>query len=154
MQLHIFPSQSSFSLSNTCYFTKMYIFITFSQACTIHPFACVVRFVLLGLPRLSIPVQVLGILYGVVLPQLCLKVNTVQSLALDYTVSFYPLVLLLITYLLIKLHDNFLFAVKVWRPFHRCFARFDRQWDVKTSIIDGFIERILLPLSANTCVPC
>ena len=127
---------------------KLYAFVTFSQTCTLHPFVHTFRFQF----QLSIPTQILVTLYGIwnldffrmVLPQLCLKVNTLQSLALDYTISFYPLVLLLITYFLIKLHDNFQFSVRLWRPFHRCFARFQREWNVKTSVIDAFATFLFL----------
>ena len=31
-----------------------------------------------------------------------------------------------------------------WKPFHRCFARFRQQWDIKTSIIDAFATFLLL----------
>ena len=131
---------------------KLYAFVTFSQALTIHHFVRRIAVVLLEFSELLIPVQVLGTLYGIwnldffrmVLPPLCLKVSTLQSLALDYTISIYPLVLLIITYLLIKVRDNFQFAVRLWNPFHRCVARFQRQWDVKTSVIDAFATFVFL----------
>ena len=128
---------------------KLYAFVTFSQTFTLHLVLRTFRF---RFVEHFIPIQISVSLYGIwnldffrmVLPQLCLKVNTLQSLALDYTISFYPLVLLFITYLLIKLHDNFQLAVKLWRPFHRCFARFQREWNVKTSVIDAFATFLFL----------
>ena len=131
---------------------KMYAFVTFSHIVTVRPFISSVKFRLLVNPKFSMPVQSLVTLYGIwsldifrmVLPDICLKVNTLQSLALDYTVPFYPLVLLIITYLLIKLHDNFQFAVRLWRPFQICFACFQRQWDVKTSVTDAFATFLFL----------
>ena len=32
----------------------------------------------------------------------------------------------------------------LWRPFHRCFVRFQRQWDIRTSLIDAFATFLLL----------
>ena len=92
---------------------KLYAFVTFSQALTIHHFVRCIEVVLLEFSELLIPVRVLGTLYGIwnldffrmVLPPLCLKVSTLQSLTLDYTISTYSPVLLIITYLLIELHD-------------------------------------------------
>ena len=60
-------------------------------------------------------------------PSICLhpKISTIQTLALDYVIAVYPLVLLVITYLLVKLHDSGIkLIVWLWRPFHRCFVHF------------------------------
>ena len=55
------------------------------------------------------------------------------------------LVLTIVTYVLIELHaHNFRVIVWVWKPFHRCFARFRQQWDIRTSIIDAFATFLLL----------
>ena len=32
----------------------------------------------------------------------------------------------------------------LWKPFHYCFTRFRRQWDIKTSLIDSFATFLLL----------
>ena len=66
-------------------------------------------------------------------------------LALDYIVAAYPLVLIVITYTLVELHDrNIRIVVLLWKPFHRCFSRFRRQWNIRTSLIDAFATFILL----------
>ena len=76
---------------------------------------------------------------------ICLKADTLQVLALDYSIAFYPLTLIVVTYVLIEFHTyNFRFIVWIWRPIHRCFARFRQQWDIRTSIIDAFATFILL----------
>ena len=75
----------------------------------------------------------------------CLKVNTLQALALDYSIAFYPLALIIVTYVLIELHaHNVRFVVWIWKPFHRCFACFRQQWNVRNSIIDAFATFLLL----------
>ena len=80
-------------------------------------------------------------------PSFCLHpaTTTVQILALDYIIAAYPLVLLLIAYILVKLHDSNLRIVAwLWRPFHRCSARCRRGWNIKTSLIDAFATFLLL----------
>ena len=130
-------------------------FVMFSQAVS---FPTTVRFVLFvvnkeSYPCASIAVRILLAIYGfwnldffrTLIPHICLKVDTLQVLALDYSIAFYPLVLIIITYVLIELHaHNCRFIVWIWRPFHRCFARFRQQWDVRTSIIDAFATFLLL----------
>ena len=135
---------------------KLYMYVTFCQALA-TPANIRVLLVASGkssFPHATILVRILSTLYGfwnldffrALLPyDICLKVNTLQVLALDYSIAFYPLTLIVITYVLIELHAcNFKFIVWIWRPFHRCFARFRQQWDIRTSIIDAFATFILL----------
>ena len=80
-------------------------------------------------------------------PSFCLhpKMTTVQILALDYAIAVYPLALLTVAYLLVKLHDSdFKLIVYFWRPFQRCFIHFRRDWNIKTSLIDAFATFLLL----------
>ena len=71
--------------------------------------------------------------------------SPLQVLALDYIVAAYPLVLIVITYTLVELHDrNIRIDVLLWKPFHRCFSCFRRQWNIRTSLIDAFVTFILL----------
>ena len=53
--------------------------------------------------------------------------NYPQVLLLEYAIGLYPLLLLIIfTYFLIKLHDNFAIIVLLWKPVHRLLAVFRR----------------------------
>ena len=82
-----------------------------------------------------------------VYPPFCLHpgTTTLQVLALDYVIAVYPLVLIVVVYLFVKIHDsNCKFIVCLWRPFHRCFVHFRRDWNIKTSLIDGFATFLLL----------
>ncbi len=72
-------------------------------------------------------------------PDICLDLSPLTVLALDYAVAIYPLLLTVIFYTLIKLHGrNFRPVVILWRPFHYLFSRFRRNWESKSTVIDGF----------------
>ena len=59
----------------------------------------------------------------------------------------------MVTYFLLQLHAyNFRPIVWMWRPFHKCFTRFQGQWDVKASITDGFATFLLLSYLKILCV--
>ena len=71
-----------------------------------------------------------------------------HALALEYLVAFYPIFLILFTYVCIKLHDNnFRPIVWLWKPFHRHFAHIRRKWDSKASIVNAFTTFLLLSFS-------
>ena len=74
--------------------------------------------------------------------------STLHTLALEYVVAIYPLVLTAVIYLCIQMHDRGVrLMVCVWRPFHVCFARFRRKWDPKGSVIHAFATFLLLSYS-------
>ena len=109
-----------------------------------------------GFPYVAL--QVLLVLCGIwsldffrfVIPPFCVSSNikTVHALALEYLVAFYPIFLILLTYVCIKLHDNnFRPVVWLWKPFHRHFAHFRRRWDSKASIVNAFTTFLLLSFS-------
>ena len=59
--------------------------------------------------------------FRTLLPPICLRINTLQALALDYLITFYPLVLIIMTYLLIDLYDRkFRVLILLWKPFNQC----------------------------------
>ena len=81
------------------------------------------------------------------IPPFCLTKNltTTQNLALRYVTAFYPLVVIVFVYVCIRLHaSNFRPVVYCWKPFLKCFLRFRRRVDPKTSVIDAFATFILL----------
>ena len=69
--------------------------------------------------------------------------NYQQILLLEYAIAIYPLFLILLTFILVKLHDNFAFVVWLWKPFHRCLAIFRRQWNIRSYLVH------VLPLSLS-----
>ena len=116
-----------------------------------------------GFPYVAL--KVLLVLYGIwsldffrsVIPSFCVSnhIKTVHALALEYLVAFYPIFLILITYVCIKLHDNnFRPVVWLWKPFHRHFVHFRRRWDSTASIINAFTTFLLLSFSKILFVSC
>ena len=80
-----------------------------------------------------------------VIPDICLNVTTLQALALDYLIALYPFVLILLSYILIELHDRqFAVVVTIWKPFRKVLFMFRKSWDIRTSIIDSFATFFLL----------
>ena len=87
-----------------------------------------------------------------VIPPFCLSENitTLHALALRYVPAFYPLLLIVVTYILIELHDrNVRVLVWMWRPFQRCLAPFQRRlrWNPKASIVSTFATFLTLAYS-------
>ena len=75
------------------------------------------------------------------IPPFCISsdITTLHTLALEYVVAIYPLLLTIVIYFCIEMHDRGVrVVVCVWRPFHVCFARFRRRWDPKGSVINAF----------------
>ena len=127
----------------------------------ISPQIARVNFFALTVPTLSsvsIPACILYTIYGVwnldffrtVIPPeaICLEMSTIHTLALDYLVAFYPLILIVITYTLIELHARNFW---VWKPVQYCFTRcgIRRQWNFKSSIVEAFASFLLLSLGRD-----
>ena len=123
------------------------------QVTRIYTFAMITPAVSSG----SIPLHIFYTIYGVwnldffrsVIPpeEICLELTTIHALALDYLVAFYPLFLILITYILIELHArNFRLLIWAWKPVQYCFYRCGvrREWNFKSSIIEAFAGFLLL----------
>ena len=90
-----------------------------------------------------------------VIPPFCASTNikAIHALVLEYLVAFYPIFLILLTYVCIKLHDNnFRPVVWLWKPFHRYFVHFRRRWDSTASIINVFTTFLLLSFSKTLFV--
>ena len=84
-----------------------------------------------------------------VYPPFCLhpSVNTLHILGMDYLLAFFPLILIVLTYILVTLYDNnFKIVVWFWRPF-RWMNYVKKQWNIKTSLIDVFASFIFLSSS-------
>ena len=70
---------------------------------------------------------------------ICLGMGPLPTLALDYLIAVYPLLLMVITYLLIVLYDrNYRVITAMWRPLRVLFSYYRRNWDVRTSVIDSY----------------
>ena len=60
-------------------------------------------------------------------------------MSLDYIIAAYPLVLILVMYLLVDMYScNCWPVVIILRPVHHCSTRFRHQLNIKTSLVDAF----------------
>ena len=114
-----------------------------------------------GFPYVAL--QVLLVLCGIwtldffrsVIPPFCVSssIKNIHALAFEYLAAFYPIFLILITYVCIELHNNnFKPVVWLWKPFHRYFVCVRRRWDSKASIINAFTTFLLLSFSKSLFV--
>lgn len=79
------------------------------------------------------------------LPQICLRLSTLQILSLDYIVAVYPLLLIISSYILVILYyRNVKVIVCISHPFRRLFARFQNNWNIKSSIMEAYATFFLL----------
>ena len=69
----------------------------------------------------------------------------VQALALDYIIALYPLILILITFMLVSLHSrNNVIIVTLWGPFKNILRPFFHHLNIETSLIESFATLYLL----------
>ena len=80
-----------------------------------------------------------------VLPPVCFDIIPLHTLALDYFVALYPMLLMGVAYIIVELYScGYRPLLYLWRPFHRFFARFRRTWGIQTSIMDAFVTFFVL----------
>lgn len=78
-------------------------------------------------------------------PDICFRISTLEALSLEYVIAFYPLFLIMTTYIGTELHSQGLrIIVLIWRPFQKCLNCFRKQWNIKSSLIDVFATFLLL----------
>ena len=80
------------------------------------------------------------------IPPYCISedITNVYAYSLAYIPALYPLLLVLITYVFIELHDRDIhLVVWIWKPFHKLFAQFRRKWNIKHSIVNAFSTFLL-----------
>ena len=104
-------------------------------------------------PAVAAVAQFLLSIYGIwnldffrtLIPPICLKVNTLQAIAIDYCVAFFPLLLIGVTFMLIKIHSyGFRWIVCACMPFQNCLARFRLQLNLRSSLVEAFATFLLL----------
>ena len=77
---------------------------------------------------------------------LCLhpSISTLQVISLDYMIALYPLLLIFITYGLVKVHDQSIIAQFLWKPMTRLFNWFNKETTASISLIQAFRTFFLL----------
>lgn len=103
----------------------------------------------------GIPIKIIYTLYSIwnldffrlLHKPLCLNPHSSAQhvISMDYLVAIYPIFLIAATYGFVVLHErDYKLLVLLWKPFHRFFARFRSQWNIKTSLVHAFSTFILL----------
>ena len=83
-------------------------------------------------------------------PDICLNVSTMTALSLDYSIAFYPLFLIFLTYMATRLHSQgYKLIILAWRPFKRFLSS---KWDSKSSLIDVMATFMLLSYTKTLSV--
>ena len=125
----------------------------FGQAISMPPLARIVLWSARRNPSLLQFTKLFNSFYGIwsldffrpFYSDLCLGIGILPTLALDYVIAVYPLLLMIISYLLIVLYDrNYRVVTIMWRPFQLLFSLFRRNWDIRTSVIDAYATFFLL----------
>ena len=60
------------------------------------------------------------------------KLTALHVLTMDYVIAIYPLLLILVTYLFVMLHDRYRIVIWLWSPFHRCLTYFRKEYVAHT----------------------
>ena len=125
----------------------MYPFVVFAQSVSLPIYSRMEFLYLKTNPTLKIATRWVAMIYGIWNLDffrsfdlgICLGTDTLQTLVLDLAVGVYPLLLMLLTYVLICLYDrNFKPIVVIWRPFQAVFVFFQGKVEIRTSLIDVF----------------
>ena len=76
----------------------------------------------------------------------CLHPNLsmIQIMCLDYLIAVYPLLLIVLTFIFLKLYERFQVVRIFFKPLVWLFACFNHQWNASTSFIEAFATFILL----------
>ena len=113
-----------------------------------------IRMVVLKIFMVFYSVWNLDILKGIY-PEICLDVSTLTVLALEYIVALYPLALVVVSYILITLHDqNYRVVVLIWKPFRCIFTFFRRNWDIRSTVIDTYASFFQLSFLKIVGISC
>ena len=85
--------------------------------------------------------------FRVWVPPFCVNENltNVHVALLEYVSAFYPLCLILLTFIVMEMHAyNIRLIVWLWKPFHPCLFRFRKTWNIRYSIVNAFSTFFLL----------
>ena len=81
------------------------------------------------------------------LPPFCLSSNlsTIHVVAMSYISALYPLLLIIIFYMMIELYaSNFRPVVFLFWPLSQCLSRLRNNWRIRTSFVDAFATFLVL----------
>ncbi len=135
----------------------IYSFVFYAQAVSTPVF---LRSVLLTLGYENGPYvtafKVLSSLYGIwsldfcraLYDDICFNLDTQETLALEYAIALYPLLLIFLSYIGLSLYAcNFRCFVYLCKPFHFLSSAISRNWDTTQSLIDAYMAFFILSLT-------
>ena len=83
--------------------------------------------------------------FRTIIPPICLNITPLQALLLDYGIAFYPILLVIVSYILIRLYcHNTRLAIWIWKLFKRCSNTSGTKWEIQGSIVNAFATFLLL----------
>ena len=85
--------------------------------------------------------------FSSILPAACISENlsTLQAISLRYVSAFYPLLLIFLTYIILKLYEyDFKPVSIITRPIHKCCVRLRSFYDLQFSLVHTFTTFLLL----------
>ena len=141
--------------------TELQGYIVYSQIISTPVYARNLYLTSQNAPIIFYGVKFIGSIYGIwnldffrmYNNDICLQTDTLATLALDLAVAGYPLLLMVITYMMISSYDsNFKPFVIMWNPFKAFFSIFQRNWDFRTSTVDAFSTFFFLTNIKFLCV--
>ena len=90
----------------------------------------------------------LGSAYGIwnldffrtIFPPFCLHPgwNFIEIMSLEYIISSYPFIIILLTYTIVKFYSRGYRVFCWWKPVHWCLSRLRNEMNIKTSLVDAF----------------
>ena len=76
------------------------------------------------------------------------SLSNADVLLFDYIIALFPVLLTVLSYMLIQLHDKgFPVVVCLWRPFHLLTSRYKKDWNPCQSVLNTFVTFLLLAYS-------
>ena len=80
-----------------------------------------------------------------IFPPICIPITTMQVVLLEYTIAFYPLLVLVLVYFAAKCQMNRVQGILcLWAPMHKTMNHLQQGWKLQRSIIDAFATFFLL----------
>ena len=128
-------------------------FIIYSQGISIP---AIMRLILRGVKKQKViynTARSIAVFYGfwnldffrTLMPQMCVRLTTLQAFSLDYVVALYPLLLIALSYFIVDLYyRKCRVVVFLSRPLRKCFSRFKRAWNIKSSLVNAYVIFFLL----------
>ena len=133
--------------------SHMHGFVLFSQVLSVPALVRIILLAIEGFPLFVKALKFTEPLYSLwnldifrsILPDICLNVGTLDMFALDACLAVYPLLLIIVSYLLIELYDRNVYCIVfIWKPFRMLFRLYRKKWAVRTSVIDSFATFFIL----------